>query len=269
MRGRTVRFGDLDHFVAESGTGVPVLMLSGLGYANWCWKELMAQLSPSWNTIALDNIGSGRSDKPAGPYSITSFADDAAGALRALGLPSAHVIGNSMGGYIALTMAIRHPHLVRSLVLSNTTQGGEGMTPVPAPTLDAWKAASGLAPREFARRTMAFSYPPGWAEANAERFAAILERRLEFPTPAVCWAAQYDACARFLLEGLDVSPITQPALVIHGTQDRVVPYENGPRLAKALRRGELRTLEGRGHVPFLEALEEFADIVRPFLRAHE
>src|SRR5438552_8556609 len=103
----------------------PVLFLSGLGYASWCWEEVMQALQPGYRCLALDNRGTGRSDKPEGPYTISMMADDAALALRSLGVSSrwpAHVVGNSMGGYIALTLAARYPALVRSLALVGTSK---------------------------------------------------------------------------------------------------------------------------------------------------
>ena len=265
----TLRTGNESLFVQETGAGDPVLMLSGLGYASWCWEEVMSGLSNDYRVIALDNRGAGRSAKPPGPYSIEMFADDAAAALDALKIDAAHVVGNSMGGYIALVLAARHPAKVRSLVLSNTTHGGEGALNIPKATSEAWEKASSLSPREFARHTMAYSYPPGWAEANPERFEAIFQRRVEFPTPRDCWHAQFAACNHFIEHGLDVSAIEQPALVIHGTEDRIIPYENGPRLVRALPHGELRTLEGVGHIPLLEDPPLFTAIVRQFFAARE
>jgi pimeloyl-ACP methyl ester carboxylesterase len=227
----------------------------------------MAALSPRHRMIAIDNRGTGRSEKVPGPYSIDMMADDAAAVLRVLKLRTAHVVGTSMGGYIALALAKRHPALVQSLVLVATSKGGPGTLPVPASTLEAWRAASVLSPREFAERTMPLSYRPGWAEENRQRFVEVLETRLEFPTPPMCWAAQYAACEQYIYQGLDVSTLEQPALVIHGTQDRVVPFPNGEALAAALPHSRLKILEGAGHLPFIEDPKGFARIVSDFLKS--
>lgn len=265
----TLRSGDQSLFLQDAGEGAPVLMLSGLGYASWCWEDLMSYLRREHRVIALDNRGTGRSAKPAGPYSIEMFADDAAAALEGLGIESAHVIGNSMGGYIAMMLAVRHPRRVRSLLLTNTARGGADVIPIPEETAQAWRDAAMLTPREFVRRTMAYSYPPGWAEAHRERIEELVERRLEFPTPQECWREQYAACERYLAQPFDVSRIKARVLVVHGKQDRVLPYGNGVVLARELERGELLTLDTVGHLPFLQDPASFAQIARDFFRTIE
>lgn len=255
-------------FVRELGvrSGTPVLFLSGLGFASWCWDEAMEALASEWHTITFDNRGAGRSDKPPGPYRIEQMADDAAAVLDALGVAAAHVVGNSMGGYIALTLAIRHAARVRSLVLVNTSHGGDGAVGLPEETMEAWRAAARLPPRESAELSTSFCFPEGWPEANAERYRVIIDRLLAFPTPHEAWLAQFNACLRYFVPGIDVSGITQQALVVHGTHDRMIPYPNGARLAAALPHGKLHTFAGLGHVPYLERPDDFHAVLRAFLR---
>jgi 3-oxoadipate enol-lactonase len=266
MSGRLVKAGDLQLWVEQDGAGPPVLLIAGLGYASWCWLELRQALLPSNTVVAFDNRGAGRSDKPPGPYTIAGMADDAAALLDALGLARAHVVGHSMGGYIALTLALRRPGKVQSLVLVGTSPGGPDTEPVPQETLDNWQKASGLAPAEYARTTMPRTFAPGWTDAHPQAFERVLARRLEFPTPPQSWLAQYQACEAYVAEGVPVERIAQPALVIHGALDRVVPHANGQRLAERLPQADFVSLPQAGHLPFLEDPQGFAGLVRHALR---
>ena len=262
------RAGEWSFWVEQSGSGPPLLLIAGLGYASWCWHELRAELGDAAATIAFDNRGTGRSDKPAGPYSMALLADDAAAVLDAVGLADAHVLGHSMGGYIALTLALRHPRKIRSLILVGTSPGGPDTAPVPQETLDTWKLAGSLPPAEYARRSMPHSFAPGWTRAHPEAFERILARRLEFPTPAANWLAQYNACVEHVGRGADVGAIHAPATVIHGEQDRVVPHHNGKLLAQRLPGAKFVSLKDAGHLPMLEDPPGFAALVRAHLAAH-
>jgi pimeloyl-ACP methyl ester carboxylesterase len=264
-----IRVGGLSLWVEQSGNGPAVLLVAGLGYSNWCWRELQSALSPDYGVISFDNRGTGRSDKPAGPYSIAMLADDAAGLLRALKVPSAHVVGHSMGGYIAMTLALAQPEMVRTLTLVGTTCGGPGTVPVPETTLRLWSEVAGLPPEQSARRSMPTSFAPGWTERNPQRFERLLAARLRYPTPPQCWAAQYAACAAYIERGIDAGRIRCPTLVIHGTEDRVVPYPNGVTLARRIPGARLVTLPGGGHLPPQEDPEGFAGLVRLHLAARE
>src|SRR5690349_17757145 len=108
----------------EQGTGEPVLLIMGLGYPSYLWHRTRPTLAARFRTIALDNRGSGRSDVPPGPYPIALMASDAAAALDAAGVESAHVFGISMGGMIAQEFALQYPKRVRSLILGCTAAGG-------------------------------------------------------------------------------------------------------------------------------------------------
>src|SRR5258708_2882453 len=108
----------------EQGKGEPVLLIMGLGYPSYLWHRARPALKERYRTIALDNRGSGQSDAPPGPYPIPLMASDAAAALDAAGVASAHVFGLSMGGMIAQEFALQYPARIRSLILGCTAPGG-------------------------------------------------------------------------------------------------------------------------------------------------
>jgi 3-oxoadipate enol-lactonase len=251
--------------VEGRGEGPPLLLITGLGYAVWCWARQLDEFAARHRTIAFDNRGSGRSFKPPGPYSIAELADDAASVLDERGIARAHVLGHSMGGFVALTLALRRPELVEALVLVGTSAGGPDRFRQPEETTRAWAAARGLPPEEFVRATWPYSWQRGWPEAHPDEYAELFRARLEFPTPPECWAAQYGACLAYDEEGVPAERIAAPTLVVHGEDDRVLDYRNGELLARRIRGARLESFAGHGHLPFLEDPARFNAVVLEFL----
>src|SRR5712664_1070553 len=108
----------------EEGSGAPLLLIMGLGWPSQGWHRLRPALSEKYRTIALDNRGVGRSEVPAGPYSIAQMAADAAAVLNSARVNTAHIFGVSMGGMIAQEFALQYPNKVRSLILGCSAAGG-------------------------------------------------------------------------------------------------------------------------------------------------
>ena len=104
----------------KRGRGQSVLFIHGLGSSTQDWESQIAEFSKNYQVVAFDLRGHGRSDKPAGPYSMALFASDTAGLLTALGIESAHVVGISLGGAVAFQLAIGTPALVKTLTIVNS-----------------------------------------------------------------------------------------------------------------------------------------------------
>src|SRR3712207_836304 len=115
--GEAIDTGDIELWTERRGQGPDVLLIAGLGDPVEAWQSQLDALADRYLLTAFDNRGAGRTPLPEGRLSSTTMADDAAALLRALELPSAHVVGFSMGSAIAQELALRHPELVRSLVL--------------------------------------------------------------------------------------------------------------------------------------------------------
>ena len=251
--------------VEEHGDGFPFLLIQGLGYSKWASRAQIADYAERRRVLAFDNRGTGLSPKPPGPYTIEELADDAASVLDARRISSADVYGHSLGGFIALTLALRRPELVRALVLVGTGPGGPSHEPLPPETLETWMSVVGLPLDEAVRRTLPTAFAPGWIDGHPAEYAKWLAARLDPPTPPECWRAQLEAGRAFVEKGVPVEEITAPALVVHGDLDCVIPLSNGRLLAERLWNAELVVLPGRGHVPMLEEPAEFSAVVCAFL----
>jgi 3-oxoadipate enol-lactonase len=250
-------------YVEEHGAGDPLLLIEGLGQAMWAWREQIPVFARHFLTIAYDTRGTGRSPALDEYLGIAAYAADAAAVLDGR---RAHVVALSMGGYVALTLALANPELVRSLVLTGTGAGGADRVPRDQYVRDAFAAALGLPPEEYGRRTMPYTFAPGWPEQHPERFAEILAARIERPTSYETIEAHASACYAFYDEGCKVERIDAPALVIHGDADLIVPVENGRMLAARLPNARYVELPGRGHNLPLEEPDTFNELVLDFLR---
>ena len=250
-------------YTEEHGDGEPLLLVEGLGQSMWAWRDQISVFARHYRTIAFDTRGTGRSVVPAEPYGIDELAQDAAEILDGR---TADVVGLSMGGYVALTLALSRPDLVRSLVLIGTGAGGPDRVPRPQDVRDAYAAAIGLPFDEYGRKMMPLTFSSGWTERNPERFEEILAARGEHPTPDVTLDAHLEACYGFYARGCEVELIDIPALVVHGDADVIVPVENGRALAARLPNARYVELQGRGHNVQLEDPETVNRLVLDFLR---
>ena len=256
--------GDIDLFVDDSGSGDPVVLHPGLGYAAWCWQPLKAELDDAYRTLAVDTRGAGRSNKPEGPYSIDMFADDVAAALDMLDIPAVHFVGHSMGGFVAQRFASRHPERATSIAIIAAHPGQPGALGVPDSTLALWEEASTLDAAGYARATFATSFREGWTDEHSDRFDELLTARLKFPTPPERWRDHFNAGSDFADTEWDTAEITCPVLVVHGTADRVVPYANAELLMERFPGARLAHRDGGGHNLPLEEPAWLAAEMRAF-----
>lgn len=240
-----------------TGSGPPLLLIQGLGYERWGWEPLAGPLAESYRVITFDNRGIGDSDAPPGPYDIGMMAADAAGVLDAAGVTRAHVMGASLGGMIAQTLALEYPGRVDRLILACTTPGGDAY-PLPDATTDLIREAASLPHEESVRRFTAN------ALGTAGPLEELVARRLARPQDPLAWQAQaaasvgHDTSAR-------LGEIAAPTLVLHGTADRVVDPRNAPLLAERIPDATLELLPDLGHLFFWDDPERTVELVKAFL----
>jgi pimeloyl-ACP methyl ester carboxylesterase len=243
------------------GSGPPLLLIHGLGYGRWGWEPVVGELAESHEVVLFDNRGVGESDAPLGPYSARMLAEDTVAVLDAAGLERAHVLGTSLGGMVALQVALDWPDRVDRLVLACTTPGGELAAPMPEPTVRLIQESPSL-PREVAmRKGVENALAPGADPATIDR---IMEHRVATAQPLAAWLAQ--AAAGMTFDVWDrVGEIAAPTLVLTGDLDVVVDPRNSELLAERIPGARLELFPGTGHLFFWEEPKRFVSVVKEFL----
>jgi pimeloyl-ACP methyl ester carboxylesterase len=245
-----------------------LLLIMGLGTQMIAWhEEFCAELADrGFQVIRFDNRDNGRStklthvapptlrqlalrDRRAAGYSLAEMADDAIGLLDALGIERAHVVGASMGGMIAQTVAIRHPDRVLSLVsiMSNT---GARLTGQPA--LRVLPMFLRRAPRDrdgYIEHTVSLYGVIGSPafERDEGELRELAARAFDRGVDPAGTGRQLAAIQAERDRTPQLRRVTAPALVIHGTHDRLVSSSGGRATAKAIPGARLLMIKGMGH----------------------
>jgi pimeloyl-ACP methyl ester carboxylesterase len=257
-----VRAGDIELSYERSGSGPPLLLIMGMSGTSLHWGEpFLELLRRDFDVIAYDHRGVGESTRLDGPVTIAQLAEDASALLAALGIESADVLGISMGGMIAQDLALSHPEQVRTLTLGCTYCGGPESRATSAAVLGRLADAMSSGDREHALRIgWEVNVSPTMAadEAAYAEFLAIAARRA-VAIPVVM--AQLQACGAHDTS-TRLHEISAPTLVIHGTEDEMLPVENGRLVARLIPGSQLEILDGIGHMFFWEQPERSAELVR-------
>jgi len=263
----TVRANGINIYYELHGAGEPLLLIMGLGANATAWWMQIPEFSRHYQVIAFDNRGAGRSEKPNEPYTIMQMADDADALLEELGIQSAHVFGMSLGGMIAQELALRHPERVRSLVLGGTTCGGPRAVPPPPSTIQHFISVATMPIEQAVENGMRLLYSDAFLEANRDW---LVRRALEYahlmPPP---YALQRQVMAALSFITYDrLHEVHVPALVITGSEDRIVPAPNSRILAERIPDARLLEFEGAGHGFLVERAQETNRAVLDFLEPH-
>lgn len=257
----------------------PVLLfVHGLSSYLGFWEYQLPAFTSDYRVIAVDLPGYGASDRPDAPYTPPWFAGVLGGFMDELGVSSAVVIGHSMGGQIALTLALDDPARVEALVLS-APAGFETFQPGHA----AWM-------KEYWHETRAMDTPEENVRTNLTRMVfnhydpgveRLIEERVRLGRHE-SWGGTSVAVSRSVAGMLDypvqsrLSQIQAPTLIVFGTADRMIPNPvfNGGRTRavaeagqRAIPGSELQMIKGAGHTVHHDAPETFNKLVRDFLES--
>lgn len=263
---KTIDAAGINTAYLEAGSGDPVLMLHGSGpgvsgTANW--KLNIPALSQHFHVVAPDIVGFGDTERPEDiVYSLRSWTDHVWAFLDALGISETAIVGNSLGGRIALQMATDHPERISRMVLMGSP--GVGMTPT-----EGLAALRAYEPSHDAMRHLLKNYFAVNPDLITEELVTI---RYEASIADGAWEAYRSMFfdpkhkgSELAITADEVRAITTPTLLVHGREDKVVPLAVSVTMLDLLPNADLHVFSRCGHWTQIERADEFSALVADYL----
>jgi pimeloyl-ACP methyl ester carboxylesterase len=270
MEKRIAQAGSVSLSYSVEGSGPEtVLLIMGLGSRAADWgTDFPSALAKRYRVVRFDNRGVGASPRVPGGYDLNDMARDALQVLDAVDAREAHVVGVSMGGMIAQLLAAQHAERVKRLVLLSTHCGGSVVVPPHPDAMRLFDPSSfldrGSDPVSMMKYTIDVISVPGFMERAPEVVAALLENVRKEPTHPGAFIAQVQAILGSDRSEL-IKAIAKPTLVVHGTEDKLIPSANGEMIATRIPGAKLVLFEKCGHMLMWEKPQELARLVSDFL----
>lgn len=244
-------------FAVRSGPahGTAILAIGGWIGSSELWVGPLAELSDSYVTVTYDHRGSGLSQCDPDAITFENLVADALAVLDAFGIKRCVLAAESAGAQTALAVAARFPDMVSHLIIVDGMYS-RGVAMESDPFLQGLRSAYPATIERFVQLCIPepeSEHIKAWGRkilARAESSAAIALRIVGSVTDVTA----------------ELKSVSQPALVIHGDMDKIVPIESGRALAATLADAEFQVLEGCGHVPTLTQPKMVAEAMRAFLR---
>jgi pimeloyl-ACP methyl ester carboxylesterase len=248
------------------GSGPPLLILNGFAATSADWDpSFIDRLASANQLLIVDNRGIGVSTDNGASFDIGQLADDTLRVIEMLGFERANVLGWSMGGFIAQTLAVQHPDRVGKLILLSSDSGGTDADLASARVWSQLIETSGT-PHEQARRLISLLFPTDVAECVYREFGDIVAAARARLSPDLVnrQAAAMDAWHRTGVSS-QLREIRVPTLIAAGAEDIVIPPSNALKLVNAIPGAWLAQFNGGGHAFMAQYPRQLADLINGFL----
>lgn len=264
MDTRTVELDDLTLHLSQAGDGETILFIHGLGGAGASWTPIADRLSDRFHTVCPDLPGFGRSSKPQRRYTPAFFVDTLVELLDEVAVDQAHLVAGSLGGQVALELALRRPGRVGRVV----AVAPAGVPPASykgSDELAAYRAILDAETEADVRRARQATTPPGAQPVEQARTDAEVLAYVTSPGAGPAFRSALEESAKARRLGPLVDRIDPPPLFVWGDQDPIIPLDVCRPVLDGLAAPNLAVFEGCGHSPQSQRPEAFTRILGRFL----
>jgi 3-oxoadipate enol-lactonase len=241
-----------------------VVFLGDLGYGAWQWGWQYPAVAGQYTTVVIDLRGTGKSDSPAGPYTISTFVDDLISVLSDAEITSTHLVGAGLGGMVGLAATRMHARVTSLTTIGTAPAATARKRNVDSNLEMLWASPSD---REALAESVETAFSSSFYDRHPDVVDRIVEWRVDEDASRPAWESQLAAIREFDVADL-LYEITVPTLVVHGMSDAVWSPTAGEQLASELPRGEWAPVENAGHLVHIEASKIVNDILIGFLNEH-
>jgi len=252
-------------YFESHGRGAPLLLVAGLASDSQSWGAVVEALAHDFQVIIFDNRGVGRSTQAGVEISIPIMAADCVALLDHLGIASAHMLGHSMGGFVALECGLRYPGRVTSLVLvGSTARSPQGSSLLFQGWADALSAGCDL--DAWFRGIVPWLFTASFLE-DVQAVESAIRYAVEYPYPqsVEAFRKQVQAIAAFDRRG-EIAALDVPVSIVHGSEDRLFPAVESIQSFSAASTVRSMVIERAAHSLHLEQPAAFLEAVRGFLK---
>jgi pimeloyl-ACP methyl ester carboxylesterase len=257
-KGKLENVNGINIYYIEEGAGEPLLIIHGFMASSIEFTEISSVLSKDFKVISVDLIGFGKSDKrPQLDYSKTNMADLISLLMKKKGLMNYNVLGHSMGGEVAMNLALKHEEDVKSLILVSSV-GWIHVSRIPLPPFILERFFLMYYLQKFFYRFCFYNK----TFFDTYKFERIYHRNSIISGKTLySFSRKNDRNKRVCLVGL----IKCPTLILWGSHDKIVPISNAYKFKKNIANSTLRIFENSGHLPYMEEQEKFLYEVKQFI----
>lgn len=260
----TIKFKTYSLYYEEYGNGQPLILIAGLASDSQSWLPVIDRLAEHFRVFVFDNIGVGRSSQNNANTTIKKMAENCAELIKHLNLTSVHLLGHSMGGMIAMELAVKYPNMVDKMALVATSPKlNERNTEL----FNDWVSylKSGMEKGLWFKNLFYWIFSPGFFEDKVSLERAV-KIAIDYPYPQSDNSFENQVNAMNEFDGTEeLNSIEAATLIIYGENDILFPPEENQGLLKGITNAKSVTIPNAAHSIHMENPGGFVDTVIGFL----